>query len=59
MVIVLRVNNAPYITKKNRKAIMKRSKLQKTYRKTLTEKSLKVYRTKKDHASRLYKRNVL
>ena len=59
MVIVLRANNAPYITKKIRKAIMKRSKLQKIYRKTLTEKYLKAYRTQKDYASRLYKKNVL
>ena len=37
----LRANNAPYITKKLRKTIMKRSQLENIYRKTLTEKFLK------------------
>ena len=36
---VLRANNAPYITKKLRKAIMKRSQLEKISLKTLSEKS--------------------
>ena len=45
---VLRANNAPYITKKLRKAIIKRSQLKKNYLKTLSEKSLKVYRKQKN-----------
>ena len=44
---VLRANNAPYITKKLRKAIMKRSQLEKISLKTLSEKSLKTYRKQK------------
>ena len=44
---VLRANNAPYITKKLRKAIMKRSQLEKIALKTLSEKSLKAYRKQK------------
>ena len=38
---ILRANNAPCITKKRRKTIMKRSQLENINRKTLTEKSLK------------------
>ena len=38
---ILRANNKPYITKKLRKAIMKRSQLQNIHWKTSTEKSLK------------------
>ena len=53
---VLRANNVPYITKKLRKAIMKRSQLEKIYLKTLSEKSLKVYRKQKNYVSRLYKK---
>ena len=44
----LRANNAPYITKKLRKAIIKRSQLKKNYLKTLSEKSLKAYRKQKN-----------
>ena len=52
----LRANNAPYITKKLRKAIMKRCQLEKTYFKTFSEKSLKAYRKQKNYVSRLYKK---
>ena len=40
---ILRANNAPYLTKKLKKVIMKRSQLEKSYWKTLTETFLKVY----------------
>ena len=53
---ILRANNAPYITKKLRKAIMKRSQLENIHRKTLTEKSLKAYKKQKICVSRLYKK---
>ena len=53
---ILRANNAPYITKKLRKAIMKRSQLENIYSKTLTEKSLKAYKKQKNYVSRLYKK---
>ena len=49
-------NNAPYITKKLRMTIMKRSQLENIYKKTLTEKSLKVYKKQKNYVSRLYKK---
>ena len=52
----LRANNAPYITKKLRKTIMKRSQLENIYSKTLTEKSLKAYKKQKNYVSRLYKK---
>ena len=55
---VLRANNAPYITKKLRKTIMKRSQLGKIYLKTLSEKSLKAYRRQKHYVSRLYKKET-
>ena len=53
---ILRANNAPYITKKLRKAIMKRSQLESIYSKTLTEKSLKAYKKQKNYVSRMYKK---
>ena len=53
---ILRANNAPYITKKLRKAIMKRSQLESIYGKTLTEKSLKAYKKQKNYVVRLYKK---
>ena len=52
----LRANNSPYITKKLRKTIMKRSQLENIYSKTLTEKSLKAYKKQKNYVSRLYKK---
>ena len=53
---ILRANNALYITKKLRKAIMKRSQLESIYSKTLTEKSLKAYKKQKNYVIRLYKK---
>ena len=53
---ILRANNAPYIIKKLRKAIMNRSQLEKIHKKTLTEKSLKVYKKEKNYVSRLFKK---
>ena len=53
---ILRANNAPYITEKLRKAIMKRSQLENIYRKTLTGKSLKAYKKQNNYVSRLYKK---
>ena len=58
---ILIANNAPYITKKLRKAIMKRTQLEKINWKTLTENPLKVYKKQKNCVSRLHKteKNVL
>ena len=53
---ILRANNAPYITKKLRREIMKRSQLENIYRKTLTEKSLKAYKKQMSYVSRLYEK---
>ena len=53
---ILRANNAPYITAKIRKAIMERCQLENIYRKTLTEKFLKAYKTQKYYVSRLFKK---
>ena len=53
---ILRANNPPYITKQLRKAIMKRSRLEKNHWKTLTEKSLKEYTKQKNYVSRLHKK---
>ena len=53
---ILRANNAPYITKKLRKEIMKRSQLENIYTKALTEESLKAYTKQKNYVSRLYKK---
>ena len=48
---MLRVNNAPYITKNLRKGIMKRPQLENIHKKTLTEKSLKAYKRQKTYGS--------
>ena len=53
---ILRANNAPYITKKIRREIMKRSQLENIYRKTLAETSLKAYKKQMNYVSRLYKK---
>ena len=53
---VLRANHAPYVTKKMRKAIMKRSKLENEYIKKKTSESLRIYKKQKNYCSRLYKR---
>ena len=59
---ILRANNAPYSTRKLRKAIMKRCQLENIYRKTLVEKFLKTYQKQKNYVSRFFKKrkkNVL
>ena len=43
---VIRANHAPYVTKALRKAIMKRSQLEKIYFKKRTQESFKKYKTK-------------
>ena len=53
---LLRANQAPYVTKTLRKAIMRRSNLQTKYFKTRTPESLKKYRKQKNYCSRLYKK---
>ena len=53
---ILRANNAPYITKKLRTAIMKRSQLENIHKKTLIKKSLKAYKKQKNYIRRLYKK---
>ena len=53
---VLRANHAPYVTKALRKAIMKRSYLEKLYFKKKTTESLKKYKKHKNFCSRLYKK---
>ena len=51
----LRANNAPYITKTLRKAIMCRSQLETKYHKTKTQTDLKLYKKHKNFCSKLYK----
>ena len=53
---VIRANHAPYVTKAFRKAIMKRSQLEKIYFKKRTQESFKKYKKQKNYCSRLYKR---
>ena len=53
---VITANQAPYVTKALRKAIMKRSQLEKTYFKKRTQESFKKYKKQKKCCSRLYKR---
>ena len=53
---VIRANHAPYVTKALRKAIMKRSQLDKIYFKKRTQESFKKYKKQKKYCSRLYKR---
>ena len=53
---VVRANHAPYITKTLRKAIMKRSYLEKVYFKKKTPDSLIKFKKQKNYCSRLYKR---
>ena len=49
-------NNAPYITKILRKAIMKRSRLENFNSKTLAEKSLKEYKKQNNYVRKLHKK---
>ena len=53
---VIRANHASYVIKALRKAIMKRSQLQKIYFKKRTQESFKKYKKQKNYCSRLYKR---
>ena len=53
---VLRANNASYVTKALRKAITKRSYLEKLYLKKKTTESLKKYEKNKNFCSRFYKK---
>ena len=55
---VIRANHAPYVTKALRKAIMKRSQLEKIYFKKRTQESFKKYKKQKNYCSRLYKREI-
>ena len=53
---VVRANHAKYISKPLRKAIMKRSYLEKIYLKKKTTQSLEKYKKQKNYCSRLYKK---
>ena len=53
---LLRANHAPYISKTLRKAIMRRSYLEKIYLKKRTDQCLKAYKKQKNYCSRLYKK---
>ena len=53
---VIRGNQAPYITKAYRKAVMKRSKLKTKYLKNSTLENFKKVRQQKNFCSRLYKK---
>ena len=53
---VVRANHANYISKPLRKAIMKRSYLEKVYFKKQTTQSLERYKKQKNYCSRLYKK---
>ena len=52
---LLRANHAPYITEALRKAIMRRSYLEKLYFKKRTPSSLKKYKKQKNYCRKLYK----
>ena len=53
---VIRANHAPYVTKALRKAMIKRSQLEKIYFKKRTQESFKKYKKQKNYCSRVYKR---
>ena len=53
---LLRANHSQYATKALRKAIMRRSKLEKIYFKKQTNESLKAYKKQKNYCSKLYKK---
>ena len=53
---VIRKNHAPYVTKKMRKCIMKRSQLQNKYFNKRTNTNLKAYKKHKNFCSKLYKK---
>ena len=52
----LRANNAPYMTKALRKAIMKRSELKSKYFKNQSTDDFKLYKKHKNYCSKLYKK---
>ena len=52
----VRANQAPYITKALRKAMMKRSELETKFYKTKTQSSYRAYKKQKNFVSRLYKK---
>ena len=52
----IRANDAPYVTKTMRKAIMKRTELQHRYLKIRSSENLKFFERQKNFCSRLYKR---
>ena len=53
---LVRANEAPYITKTLRKAIMRRSQLENKYRKQRTRENKTLYKKQKNVCSRLYKK---
>ena len=53
---LLRANHASYVSKALRKAIMRRSYLEKVYFKNRTENSLRAFKKQKNFCSRLYKK---
>ena len=53
---LLRANHSQYVTKALRKAIMRRSKLEKIYFKKQTNESFKAYTKQKNYCSKLYKK---
>ena len=53
---ILRGENAPYVTKKLRKSIVKNLRLKKVRWKTLTKKCLKAYKKQKNYMRRLHKK---
>ena len=53
---LLRANHPQHVTKTLRKAIMRRSKLEKIYSKKQTNESLKAYKKQKNYCSKLYKK---
>ena len=53
---LLRANHSQYVTKALRKAIMRRSKLEKIYFKKQTNELLKAYKKQKNYCSKLYKK---
>ena len=53
---LLRANHSSYISKPLRKAIMRRSHLEKVYYKNKSEKSFKAYKKQKNFCCRLYKK---
>ena len=52
----MRANHAPYVTKKMRKAIMRRTQLQNKYFKNKTFENLRNYKKQKNFCSKLYKK---